>query len=128
MTLLTGRGAWARTLILSAATLLSACAHDGDATRPASAQDWGTRVAEGRRIAEINCSTCHAIGRWGESRHPAAPQFRYLSRSYPVNELEEAFAEGILVGHPDMPEFRLEPAEIEALLTYIQSVQERDVG
>ena len=129
MRLLTGRGAWAATLaVLSAAALLLACAHDGDPARPASAQDWGTRITEGRRIAEINCSTCHAIGRWGDSRHPAAPPFRYLSRDYPVNELEEAFAEGIMVGHPDMPEFRLEPAEIDALLAYIQSVQERDIG
>ncbi|MBY0563924.1 MAG: cytochrome c [Hyphomonadaceae bacterium] len=85
-------------------------------------------AAEGRRLAEINCARCHAIGTGGESRHPMAPPFRTLSRNYPVNALEEAFAEGILVGHPAMPEFRLEPAQIDDLLAYIESVQERQGG
>jgi mono/diheme cytochrome c family protein len=57
-----------------------------------------------------------------------APPFRTLSEAYPVESLSEAFAEGILVGHPDMPEFRLEPAQINDLLAYIQSIQERRAG
>ncbi|HEX8900857.1 cytochrome c [Vitreimonas sp.] len=85
-------------------------------------------IEAGRHLAEINCATCHAIGAEGESRHPMAPPFRTLSRDYPVTALEEAFAEGILVGHPDMPEFRLAPAQIDDLLSYIESVQERRGG
>jgi len=85
-------------------------------------------IVEGRRLAEINCASCHAIGRSGVSRHPAAPPFRTLSRDYPVESLSEAFAEGILVGHRDMPEFRLEPNQIEAILDYMESVQERRAG
>jgi mono/diheme cytochrome c family protein len=81
-------------------------------------------VAEGRRLAEIHCAVCHAIGAGGESRNPLSPPFRTFSRNYPVNALEEAFAEGILVGHPSMPEFRLEPQQIDDLLAYIESVQE----
>ncbi|MDX2275057.1 MAG: cytochrome c [Hyphomonadaceae bacterium] len=83
---------------------------------------------EGRRLAEINCATCHAIGVAGESRHPMAPPFRTLSQNYPVNSLEEAFAEGILVGHPDMPDFQLEPAQIDHLLAYLNSIQLRQGG
>lgn len=79
-------------------------------------------------MAEVNCATCHAIGRDGESRHPTAPPFRQLSRDYPVNQIEEAFAEGILVGHPIMPEFRLPPEDIDALLSYIQSIQEQQAS
>lgn len=82
----------------------------------------------GRRLAEINCATCHAIGPTGESRHPMAPPFRTLSRDYPLNSLEEAFAEGILVGHPEMPEFRLTPTEIDHLLAYLNSIQSRQGG
>lgn len=78
---------------------------------------------EGRRIAEINCSTCHAIGPTGESGHPMAPPFRTLSQNYPLNSLEEAFGEGILVGHPDMPEFQLAPAQMDHLLAYLNSIQ-----
>jgi hypothetical protein len=40
-----------------------------------------------------------------------------------VNALEEAFAEGVLVGHPSMPEFRFEPRDIDALLAYLESIQ-----
>lgn len=94
---------------------------------PADAQPQAN-VEEGRRLAEVYCSTCHAIGTEGESRHPSAPPFRTLSRNYPVNALEEAFAEGVLVGHPDMPEFRLEPEQINDLLGYLESIQERQAG
>jgi len=31
-------------------------------------------------------------------------------------------AEGIVVGHPLMPEFIIDPPEIDALLTYIESL------
>jgi mono/diheme cytochrome c family protein len=83
---------------------------------------------EGRQLAEIYCSTCHAIGVSGEGRHPVAPSFRTLSEHYPVNALEEAFAEGVLVGHRDMPEFQLEPAQIDDLVVYLNSIQTRQGG
>ncbi len=103
---------------------LAGCAQAPPAAAPLTSAD----VTDGRRLAEIHCATCHAIGIAGESSHPQAPPFRTLSRNYPVTALEEAFAEGILVGHPDMPEFRLEPAQIDALVAYIQSIQERQAG
>jgi mono/diheme cytochrome c family protein len=85
-------------------------------------------IAQGRRIAQINCASCHAIGPRGESRNPLSPPFRELSRNYPLTALEEAFAEGILVGHPDMPDFELSPKQIEDLLAYMRSIQERQGG
>ena len=107
-----------------AALALSACAHTEAPSAAAARGD----IAAGQHLAEINCSACHAIGAEGESRHAAAAPFRTLSENYPINALEEAFAEGVLVGHRDMPEFTLEPAEIDDLLAYIQSVQERRGG
>lgn len=113
-----------RTLfVLALAGVLGACAHEGGA-----ATERAPSVAEGQRLAEINCASCHAIGASGESRHPMAPPFRTLSQNYRVNQLEEAFAEGVLVGHPDMPEFQLAPEQIDDLLSYIESVQERSAG
>jgi mono/diheme cytochrome c family protein len=85
-------------------------------------------VAEGRCLAEIHCARCHAIGAEGESTHPMSPPFRTLSRNYPVNALEEAFAEGILVGHRDMPPFELEPSQIDDIVAYLHSIQERRAG
>jgi len=82
-------------------------------------------AAAGQRIAAANCAACHAIGLTGESAHANAPPLRTLSQKYPIRSLEEALAEGIIVGHGDMPEFRLEPAEIDALIAYLESVQTR---
>jgi mono/diheme cytochrome c family protein len=98
------------------------------AAQPSSPATAVNLVAEGRSIAEIRCSSCHAIGETGESRLPDAPPFRTLSERYPVNALEEAFAEGVLVGHPAMPEFRFEPHEIDAIVAYLQTVQTRRGG
>jgi hypothetical protein len=57
-----------------------------------------------------------------------APPFRTLSRNYPVTALEEAFAEGVLVGHPDMPEFHFEPDQVDAIVAYIITIQEERAG
>jgi hypothetical protein len=46
-----------------------------------------------------------------------------LSRNYRVDALEEALAEGISVGHPAMPQFQFAPADVTALVTYLQSIQ-----
>jgi mono/diheme cytochrome c family protein len=81
-------------------------------------------VRSGIEIARAECASCHAIGRSGPSPHPEALEFRRFSRFYPVEDLDEALAEGIYIGHPDMPVFRFEPDEVEALVDYIQSVQE----
>lgn len=116
-------------LMLSVMCALAACATgDMPATAASDRAPENVRIQRGRHLAMTNCSSCHAIGTWGESRHPLAPPFRYLSRNYRVNELEEAFAEGVLVGHPDMPQFTLTPDDTDALLSYIQSVQERRGG
>ena len=77
----------------------------------------------GRRIAVENCAECHAISADDESKHPEAPPLRDLSERYPVEHLAEAFAEGIVVGHEDMPEFQASPEQINALLAYLRSIQ-----
>lgn len=83
-------------------------------------------LAEGRQIAEVRCGGCHAVGAQGSSARSDAPAFRDLSDRYPVDQLQEALAEGIVVGHPDMPEVLLEPGEQEAFLTYLMSLQPSD--
>ena len=80
-------------------------------------------VEIGRQIAEFNCAECHAVGTDDEGRHPEAPPFRHLSKRYPLDALEEAFGEGIYVGHPDMPEFVATPEQLTALLAYLDTIQ-----
>jgi len=85
-------------------------------------------IDQGRRLTELHCARCHAVGVSGESPLSEAPAFRTLSQRHPVNQLEEAFAEGVLVGHPAMPEFRFEPEQIDALTAYLESIQTRRAG
>lgn len=108
---------------------LAACG-GGDTKTPTDAAESSAQVIEkteafytGEAIAETMCAACHAIGIEGESPHADAPPFRTLSAKYPIDALAEPFVEGIMVGHPDMPEFQFEPDDVEALLTYIESVQ-----
>jgi mono/diheme cytochrome c family protein len=82
------------------------------------------QIEEGRRIAESHCARCHAVGADGDSPHGQAPPFRELGQRYPVEGLEEALAEGIMTGHPDMPEFTLKPQEIGAFIDYLKSIQQ----
>jgi mono/diheme cytochrome c family protein len=84
--------------------------------------------ARGRGLAERNCSMCHAIGRVGASPNAAAPPFRELGRRYGVDDLAEALSEGIITGHPAMPEFRFSPAEVNDLILYLRSVQTREAA
>ena len=81
-------------------------------------------IERGRILADEICSRCHAIGSDGESSHADAPLFRELNRRYPVNDLEEALGEGIVTGHPDMPEISFGPEDAGALIDYMISVQE----
>ncbi|WP_373696736.1 c-type cytochrome [Microvirga yunnanensis] len=81
------------------------------------------RAQRGFTFAQTNCSQCHAIGRVGESPIPEAPPFRTLHTRYPIEDLAEAFAEGITTGHPSMPQFQLDPAQINDLLAYLNSIQ-----
>ncbi|TIO04117.1 cytochrome c [Mesorhizobium sp.] len=81
-------------------------------------------VSRGKALLEVNCARCHAIGKTGKSSHPDAPEFRTLSQRYPLTDLEESFAEGISTGHPDMPEWVASPDQIEAIIAYIESLQQ----
>ncbi|TGQ64717.1 cytochrome c [Mesorhizobium sp. M00.F.Ca.ET.186.01.1.1] len=78
----------------------------------------------GKALVETNCARCHAIGETDRSSHPDAPAFRTLSKRYPIADLEEALAEGISTGHPDMPEWIASPEQIDAIIAYIASIQE----
>jgi cytochrome c len=78
-------------------------------------------------VRKSGCGSCHATGVKGDSRNDKAPPFRTLAERYPLENLEEAFAEGITVGHEglEMPEFQFTPAQIDDLLAYIRSLTQR---
>ena len=80
-------------------------------------------VEHGRAIAATNCAACHAIDRSGASPYPKAPPFRTLGRSYPVEDLAESLAEGIVTGHRNMPQYQLSAADADDLIAYLQGIQ-----
>ncbi len=92
---------------------------------PAKSDPIKGDIAAGKAFAEKNCSRCHAIGRQGDSPNKDAPPLRTISKRYPLDTLYEAFAEGIVVGHTNMPEFELDPPVITNLLAYIQSISDK---
>ncbi len=93
--------------------------------QPASAPEDGAQVQRGQVLLERNCASCHAVGRTGNSPLAAAPQFRVLGKRYPIESLEEALGEGLVSGHPAMPEFRFSPADVGAVIAYLNSIQEK---
>jgi mono/diheme cytochrome c family protein len=89
---------------------------------PATARDDG-QPGRGRTFVQANCAGCHAIGLSGRSRLARAPAFRDLHLRYPVENLAEAFAEGIATGHPAMPEFQLAPGRVADLIAYLKTLE-----
>jgi len=79
----------------------------------------------GRRFAETNCARCHAVGSAGASPLEAAPLFRTFATRWPLESIEEALAEGIVTGHPDMPVFELTPEQIADLIGYLATIQQK---
>ena len=77
----------------------------------------------GQFFARTNCAKCHSIDKVSESPLRIAPPFRTLHKRYPIEALEEAFAEGISTGHPTMPEFQLAPDQINDLLAFMRTLQ-----
>lgn len=80
-------------------------------------------VEQGRRLAIVYCMKCHAIDKVSPSPLRIAPPFRTLHERYPVETLQEALAEGIVTGHPSMPEFRFDPDQINDFLSFLKSLE-----
>lgn len=108
--------------ILLGCAILTSCVGYAEALRRTGL------IEEGREFARNRCAHCHGVGRIDESPLEQAPPFHRLHHRYPVEQLAEAFAEGIVVGHSEMPAFELQPHEIEALLAYLGSLEPRRVN
>src|SRR5262245_53493814 len=78
---------------------------------------------QGKRLALTYCAKCHAIDKVSPSPLKIAPPFRTLHERYPVEELEEALAEGIVTGHPTMPQFSFEPDQVADFIAFLKTLQ-----
>ena len=82
-----------------------------------------TPQQRGKVIAQGLCSRCHAIEKTGNSPHPAAPRFRTLDDQTDLSKLARRIREGLLTGHEDMPMFRFDRDDADAMVAYIRSIQ-----
>ena len=77
----------------------------------------------GAILGEALCGRCHGIQAPDRSAHPQAPTFRAIARKYRPEQLQEALAEGIVVGHPDMPEVTLSPKQVDDLIAHLKRLR-----
>jgi mono/diheme cytochrome c family protein len=101
--------------------LLAACSSSG--SRPPSFDQ--TSVDNGRFVAERECSGCHAVGLAGPSPRRDAPLFRNILSRYHSDTLEAELVQGIKLGHPDMPQFQLNPKAVNDLIVYLKWLEEQ---
>ncbi len=78
-----------------------------------------TPQQRGEVLARGMCSACHAIGKTGNSKHPAAPRFRRLDNLTNLSKLSERLQGGLLTGHEGMPLFRFGRDDADAMVAYI---------
>ncbi|NWG46634.1 MAG: cytochrome c [Alphaproteobacteria bacterium] len=114
-------------------------AADGAEARPGPAPDPqpGAYIPErvagappdpvrGAELAGSLCAGCHAIESGAlESPVPDAPPFWTFRTQWPLDHLEEALAEGIMVSNPNhpMPVFQFEPADIDDLIAFLGTLK-----
>ena len=88
----------------------------------ASAQS-SPAMQRGLVFVRVNCAECHSIDKISASPLTIAPPFRFLHQRYPVEDLSRALAEGIITGHPTMPQFQLDPGQVGDVIAYLKSLE-----
>ncbi|MGD9503161.1 MAG: cytochrome c [Methyloceanibacter sp.] len=79
-------------------------------------------ASEGRAILAAHCGRCHALDATGTSPLAQAPPLREVYLKYPIDQLEEGFAEGMGSRHRDMPQIPFSSEQVAAILAYLGSV------
>lgn len=92
------------------------------ASEPALAQQ-APAAQRGLTFVRVHCAQCHSIDQVSDSPLTIAPPFRTLHLRYPIESLRRPLSEGISARHPTMPQFRLDPDQLEDVLAYLKSLQ-----
>ena len=100
--------------ILAAPSLSLACL-----PTPAAASN----AQQGQTPGATYCARCHAIDKVSPSPLKIAPPFRTLHERYPVETLQEALAEGIVTGHPTMPQFSFDADQVGDFIAFLKTLE-----
>lgn len=114
-----------RRLAAALALGCASCVSPGPLSTTVVARPDGMEQAalRGQQLANRACAGCHAVGAAAESPMAEATPFRQVVGRYPLDQLEEAFAEGLVTGHPAMPDFVFRASEIDDLIAYLETVK-----
>jgi mono/diheme cytochrome c family protein len=86
-------------------------------------ETFAASVERGRNLARTYCAGCHSTDKVTNSPLAIAPPFRTLHKKYAVETLEEPLAEGIVTGHPTMPEFSFASDQIGDFIAFLKSLE-----
>ena len=89
---------------------------------PALAQQ-SPAAQRGLTFVRLHCAQCHSVDPVSDSPLKIALPFRTLIQQFPLETLRRRLAEGITATHPTMPQFRLEPDQLNDVMEYLQSLQ-----
>ncbi len=114
-----------RLLALLVATGLAGLASCSSISEPVSeTTDPAEQIADGRRLANLRCASCHAIDRDDFSANPDAPPMKRLSSRLVFKTLERSPPRDVDMTHGAMPPLRLSRFEMEALVAYFESIED----
>lgn len=110
--------------MLAAVALLTCIDANIDEARAEKVPQWqAPNVQRGMAMARLHCARCHSIDKLSPSPLREAPPFRDLHKRYPLEQLEEPLAEGLVTGHPAMPEFRFDVDQIDSFIAFLKSLE-----
>jgi mono/diheme cytochrome c family protein len=125
-------------LLATALAGLGACV--GGASDPAShseseATGWSgaklgknnaEMIAEGRRIAERECASCHAMDQSSVSPPRGAPPLRDLLFLNDPDLVAYRLIDAVRMGHDNMPLFDFDVRAADALIAYLETLNSRE--
>jgi mono/diheme cytochrome c family protein len=88
-----------------------------------SANAQSPAAQRGLTFVRVHCAQCHSIDRISDSPLTIAPPFRTLHLRYPIESLERRLLEGVVAGHPTMPQFRLDPDQVANVIAYLKTLE-----
>jgi cytochrome c len=107
---------------VAALVCLMGMAPDATVTVPPPLAPAAPSPETGHTLVLRDCARCHSVEATGASGFRPAPPFRTLHNNYPLDSLEEALAEGIISGHPAMPEFEYSASDVADIIAWMKSL------
>ena len=104
-----------RALVIALGALLSSASQAALAQSPAAQR--------GLTFVRVHCAQCHSIDKVSVSPLTIAPEFRTLHLKYPIENLRRPLLEGIVAGHPTMPQFRLDSDQVSDVIVYLETLE-----